>query len=122
MTANKDVVARYQAALGSLDWATVSSCLADDVERVEWADGFPQSGVAVRGRAAVIEDMQAPRPFEIRTARATEENDVVVTECTVRVPLEGGKVFVGQCCTIYELKNGKIQRIASFVAENKHPA
>jgi ketosteroid isomerase-like protein len=122
MSSNKNVVATYQAALGNLDWAAVASCLADDVERVEWADGFPSSGVPVRGKSAVVKDMEAPRKFQIHVTRMTEENNVVVAECVVRVPLEKGGEFVGQSCAIYELENGKIRRMSSFVAENKHSA
>jgi uncharacterized protein len=121
MTPNKEVVASYQASLGDLDWPGVASCLADDVERVEWADGFAQSGVPVRGKANVVKDMEAPRKFRIEAVRMTEENDVVIAECVVRVPLGDGSTFVGQSCSIYELENGKIKRISSFVAEDKQP-
>jgi ketosteroid isomerase-like protein len=121
MSPNKQVVETYQASLGNLDWAAVATCLTEDVERVEWADGFPSSGVPVRGKAEVVKSMEAPRKFLVQATRMTEENDVVVAECIVRVPLEHGGVFVGQCCTIYDLKNGKIKRMSSFVAENKHP-
>jgi ketosteroid isomerase-like protein len=119
MSLNKKVVETYQASLGALDWDAVASCLAEDVERVEWADGFPQSGVPVKGRAAVIKDMEAPRKFQIEATRLTEENNVVVAECVVRVPLEKGGVFVGRTASIYELENGLIKRMASFVAEDK---
>jgi ketosteroid isomerase-like protein len=122
MSPNKKVVETYQASLGNLDWAVVASCLADDVERVEWADGFPTSGVPVRGKVAVLKDMEAPRKFVIQATRMTEENGVVVAECVVRVPLPEGGVFVGQNCAVYELEDGKIKRMSSFVAQNKHPA
>ncbi len=121
MGANKTVVQAYQASLGSLDWAGVASYLTDDVERVEWADGFPQSGVPVRGKAAGVKDMETTTEFQIRSTRLTEENNVVVAECVVRVPMKEGGTFVGQCCAVYEFENGKIRRMSSFVAENKHP-
>jgi|SRR5580658_845007 uncharacterized protein len=121
MSPNKQVVETYQASLGNLDWDVVASCLTDDVERVEWADGFAESGIPVRGKAAVIKGMEAPRKFQILATRMTEENNVVVAECEVRVPLDDGGVFVGQATSIYELDDGKIRRMSSFVAENKHP-
>jgi uncharacterized protein len=121
VTPNKEVVASYQASLGNLDWVSVASCLADDVERVEWADGFPSSGIPVRGKAAVVKDMEAPRKFEIRATRMTEENDVVVAECIVRVPMDDGREFVGRAISVYELERGKIRRMSSFVAEDRHP-
>jgi uncharacterized protein len=122
MSENKAVVEAYQASLGNLDWVAVASYLTDDVERVEWADGFPQSGVPVRGKAAVVKDMETTNKFQIQSTRLTEENNVVVAECVVRVPMKEGGTFVGQCCAVYELQNGKIRRMSSFVAENKHPA
>jgi uncharacterized protein len=122
MSENKAVVEAYQASLGNLDWAAVASYLTDDVERVEWADGFPQSGVPVRGKAAVVKDMETTNKFQIQSTRLTEENNVVVAECVVRVPMKEGGTFVGRCCAVYELQNGKIRRMSSFVAENKHPA
>jgi len=119
MSPNKKVVETFQANLGNLDWTAVASCLAEDVERVEWADGFPASGVPVRGKAAVLKEMEAPRKFQIQAIRMTEENDVVVAECVVRVPLENGGHFVGRALSVYELEKGKIKRMTSFVAEDK---
>jgi uncharacterized protein len=121
MSPNKKVVETYQTSLANLDWVAVASCLTDDVERIEWADGFAESGVPVRGKATVVKGMETPRKFQIQPIRVTEENNVVVTECVVRVPLADGREFVGQSCSIYELENGKIRRMSSFVAENKHP-
>jgi uncharacterized protein len=122
MSPNKKVVQTYQSSLGNLDWPAVASCLAEDVERVEWADGFPASGVPVRGKAAVIKEMEAPRKFQIQATRMTEENDVVVAECVVHVPLDKGGRFVGRALSVYELENGKIKRMTSFVAEDKKAA
>jgi uncharacterized protein len=122
MSPNKQVVESYQSSLGNLDWDAVALCLADDVERVEWADGFPSSGVPTRGKAAVLKEMDAPRKFQIEATRMTEENNVVVAECVVRVPLDNGTSFVGRALSVYELENGKITRMTSFVAEDKKHA
>jgi uncharacterized protein len=122
MSPNKKVVETYLTSLGNLDWTAVAACLADDVERIEWADGFPSSGVPTRGKAAVLRDLDAPRRFQIETLRMTEENDVVATEEVVRVPLKEGGVFVGRACGIFELENGRVKRMASWVAEDKHRA
>jgi uncharacterized protein len=122
MSSNKQTVETYQMALGNLDWATVASCLTDEVERVEWADGFATSGVPVRGKSAVLKDMETPNKFEIHARRMTEEDNIVVAECVVRVPLKDGGFFTGECLSLYELEDGKIKRMSSFVAENKHPA
>ncbi|MGC2789245.1 MAG: nuclear transport factor 2 family protein [Thermoplasmata archaeon] len=118
---NKRIVETYLESLGNLDWAAVADCLAEDVVRVEWADGFPSSGVPVRGKAAVLKDVEAPQKFEIQSLRMTEENNVVTTEEIVRVPLKDGGTFVGRACGIFELENGKLKRMSSWVAEDKHP-
>ncbi|MGA9838979.1 MAG: nuclear transport factor 2 family protein [Thermoplasmata archaeon] len=122
MTPNKKVVETYLTALGNLDWSTVGSCLADDVERIEWGDGFPESGVPVRGKTAVLKGLEAPQKFQIQTIRMTEENNVVATEEVVRVPLKDGGVFLGRACGIFELEGGKLKRMSSWVAEDKRPA
>jgi hypothetical protein len=62
-----------------------------------------------------------PGKFQIETVRMTEEDDVVATEEVVRVPLKDGAVFVGRACGIFELENGKLKRMSSWVAEDKHP-
>ncbi len=122
MSPNKKVVETYLTSMGNLDWPAVAACLADDVERIEWADGFASSGVPVRGKAAVLKDIEAPQRFQIHTLRMTEENNVVATEELVRVPLKDGGTFVGRACGIFELENGKLKRMTSWVAEDKHHA
>lgn len=122
MSSNKKVVETYLSSMGNLDQATLATCLTDDVERIEWADGFAASGVPVRGKAAVLKDIEAPQKFEIRATRMVEENDVVMAECAVRVPLKDGGFFVGRSCGIYELENGKLKRMSSWVAEDKSSA
>jgi uncharacterized protein len=119
MSPNKQVVATYLGALGDLDWATVASCLTEDVERTEWVDGFPESGVPTRGRDAVVKSLEAPNRFQLEPLRMTEEHDVVVAECIVRVPLKDGGRFVGRTCGVFELENGKLKRITSWAAEDK---
>jgi len=121
VSTNKKVVEAYLTSLGNLDWEGVAACLADDVERKEWADGFAESGIPVRGKAAVLKGLEAPQKFHLQSIRMTEEDNVVVSETVVRVPLKDGGLFVGRACGIYELENGKLKRMASWVAEDKHP-
>jgi ketosteroid isomerase-like protein len=117
---NKELVETYLTSIGKLDWVGVAACLANDVERIEWAHGFPASGVPVRGKAAVLKDLDAPQKFQLRSIRLTEENDVVVSETEVRVPLKDGGTFVGRSCGVFELESGKLKRISSWVAEDRN--
>jgi uncharacterized protein len=119
MSPNKKVVETYLTSLGNLDWPAVAACLADDVERVEWADGFAESGLPVRGKDAVLKGLEAPQKFQIRVLRMTEEDNVVATEEQVRVPMKEGGLFIGRACGIFELENGKLKRMSSWVAEDK---
>lgn len=69
----------------------------------------------------MLKELEAPRKFQIEVVRMVEENDVVMTEERVRVPLEKGGTFVGRACGIFELENGKLKRMSSWVAEDKIP-
>lgn len=119
MSSNKNVVERYLRAMSTMDRPTILLCLADDVERVEWAHGFPDSGVPVRGKAALIENLDRPAEIAMRIeiTRMTEENDVVVVESIVHLSKEHAAFLKIQACSIYELENGKIRRMNSFTAE-----
>jgi ketosteroid isomerase-like protein len=119
---NKKVVEAYMVGLSNLDRPALLSCLADDVERVEWADGIDGSGVAQIGKAAVIQNIDRPADVAMRSeiTRMTEENNVVVAESMVRLSKKESGVFLTlRVCSIYELENGKIRKVNSFMAEEK---
>jgi uncharacterized protein len=122
MSPNKKVIEKYFDSLSKMDRPALLSCLTDDVERVEWADGFPNSGVPVRGRAAFNQSIGDPPGgnLQIETTRRTEENNIVVAESIVRVPMKEGGFLTLQACNIFELENGKIKRVNSFTAEVKN--
>jgi uncharacterized protein len=120
MSPNKQVVQTYLTSMGNLDWPAVAACLADDVERTEWADGFAESGVPVRGKEAVLKGLEAPQRFVIEISRMIEEDNIVAAEEIVRVPLKDGGLFIGRACGIFELENGKLKRMSSWVAEDKN--
>ena len=85
VASNKKVVETYMDGISRLDLSAISSCLTEDVEWLEWATGFPSSGVPLRGRTAFIHNVDRPADVTLRTeiTRMTEENDVVVAEGTV---------------------------------------
>jgi uncharacterized protein len=118
MTPNKKVVESFLDALGRMDRSALLSCLAEDVERVEWANGFPQSGVPVRGRNAVIQNLDRPADVTLRTemARMTEENNVVVAEGTVRVTKKESTPMTIKFLDVFEFESGKVKRLDSFTA------
>ena len=124
MSPNKKVIETYMASW-TTDRSTALSCLTEDVERVEWADGFPDSGVPQRGKAAINQNLGDPETTKkIRTeiSRMTEENNVVVAEGTVRVPKKEGGFIALKFCNVFELENGKVKRMDAFTAEIKNSA
>ncbi len=125
MSPNKEVAERYLDSLSRGDRPGLLSRLTEEVERVEWADGFPNSGVPLRGKAAFNQSIDEPPggwPLPIEIIRMTEENNVVVAETTVRVALKEGGFLRLRACDILEVENGKIKRLNSFTAEVKNPA
>ena len=122
MISNKEIVTKYRDSFSRGDRNSVATWLSEDVEWTEWVNGTPESGVAHRGKVAFIDNISDPPggwPLRMETTRMTEENDVVVVEGKLRVPLEDGGVFNVQSCSIFELRNGKIVRLTSWAAEAK---
>ena len=121
MTPNKKVVETFLDGLSRMDRAAVLSCLTEDVERVEWADGFPGSGVPVRGRTAVIQNLDRPADVTLRVEvkRMTEENDVVVAEGTVHVTEKESTPMTLKFLDVFELEGGKVKRLDSFTARKR---
>ena len=101
-----------------MDRAALLACLAEEVERVEWADGFPGSGVPVRGRTAVIQNLDRPADVALRieTTRMTEENNVVVAEGTARVTKRGSAPVTVRTLDVFEFEGGRVKRLDSFTA------
>jgi uncharacterized protein len=124
MSPNKKVVETYLTSWPT-DRAAALACLADDVERVEWADGFPTSGVPQRGKAVINQNLGDPettKKIRIEIARMTEENNVVVAEGNVRVPMKEGGLIVVKFLNVFELENDKVKRWDTFTAEVKSSA
>lgn len=120
MSENKRVIEKYRDCFRRGDRDGVGSWLAEDVEWIEWADGFAASGVPRRGKSAFVENISEPPggwPLQMETIRMTEEDNVVVVEGTVRVPLKDGTLFKVQACNIFEMENGKVKRLSSWTAE-----
>lgn len=125
VSANKDVVSKYFEGLRHLDRPAMLSLLTDDIERVEWAEGFPTSGVPVRGKAAFSEsitDPPGPGGLRIEIARMTEENNVVVAEATVHVPMKDGNFVNVRAWVFFEFENGKVRRVDAVTVLLQTPA
>jgi ketosteroid isomerase-like protein len=118
MTENKRTVQKYMDGFRVTDREKILSCLTDDVE---WE--IPGLFHA-RGRAAFNEHLVDPgfagNPV-ISVSRMTEEDDVVVAEGTVLAKRADGTSLPLVFCDIFELENGKIRRLTSYLLATDKP-
>jgi ketosteroid isomerase-like protein len=116
MSENKQTVARYMDAFNQSDHALILSCLTDDVEW-EMPGGFH-----LVGKEAFDKEIENPafvgRPV-ITIMRVVEEDDVVVAEGAVWAERSEGGFLHAQFCDVFVMRDGKIRRLTSYVAELK---
>ena len=114
MTENKTTVRRYMAGFRRSDHDQILSCLTDDVE-------WEIPGVFhVRGKDAFdkqIEDDGFVGSPAITVTRLLEDDDVVVTEGSVRTQRRDGTVLNLAFCDVFEMQGGKIRRLISYLME-----
>jgi ketosteroid isomerase-like protein len=116
MTPNKRMVERYMDGFRKTDRPQILSCLADEVE-------WELPGVFhVRGKAEfakhIVEDAFTGHP-EITVRRLIEAHEVVVAEGAVRTQKKDGAVLNLVFCDVFEMENGKIRRLVSYLMEVK---
>lgn len=116
-TPNKELVRSYYESKGT-EYARL---LADDVELIDWDPGVPASGAVTRGKAAYVQN-RGNREFQSQIVRMTEEGNVVVVEGFARGSKKGGGPWTVRFCDIYELENGRVQRVSTHGVEVKELA
>ena len=112
MSENKRTVEAYMDAYRRHARAEILDTLSEDV-RWDVPGAFN-----IQGKAAFDEHFVDPfsdGPPEITITRLTEENDVVVAEGTVRAPRRDGSVLALEYCDVFELREGKIARLISYL-------
>ena len=116
MTPNKKTVDTYMDGFRRTDRPQILSCLTDDVE---W---LIPGAFHVRGKdefaTHIVDEGFAGHP-EITVTRLIEEDDVVVAEGSVRAPRQDGSVMNLVFCDVFDMQNGKIQRLVSYLMETK---
>lgn len=116
MSANKKTVERYLDGFRKGDHDQILSCLTEDVI---W--DLPGAFHLV-GKEAFDREIENPafqgHP-EIAVSRTTEENDVVIVEGTVRAQKASGEVLNLAFVDVFEMRNGKICRLISYLMEIK---
>ena len=112
MSENKKTIAAYMDGFRASDHALVLSCLTDDVEWI-----LP-GAFHLRGKEAFDREIEneafvgSPR---ISVTRVTEENDVVVAEGSVETQRKDGTVLTLAFCDVFEMRDGKIRRLISYL-------
>jgi uncharacterized protein len=116
MSENKRTVETYIDGFNTLDHAQILSCLTEDVV---W--DIP-GAFHTEGKAAfdgqIENDAFTGRPV-VKLTRMVEENDVVTAEGTVRVQRTGGGFLNLMFCDVFEMRQGKIRRLISYLMEVK---
>jgi len=116
MTPNKRMVEAYMDGFRKTDRPQILSCLTDDVEWV-----IPGT-FHVRGKddfaKHIVDDGFAGHPA-ITVSRITEEDDVVVAEGSVRAPKQDGTFIDLVFCDVFDLRDGRIRRLVSYLMETK---
>jgi uncharacterized protein len=112
MTRNKQTVTWYMDGFRATDRDLILSCLNEDVS---WT--IPGM-FDVRGKSEfakhIVDEGFAGKPV-ITVSRLVEENDVVIAEGSVRAPREGGGVLDLAFCDVFEMRDGKISRLVSYL-------
>jgi ketosteroid isomerase-like protein len=111
---NKKTVQMYMDAFNRLDRAAILSCLTDDVEWV-FPGLYHHYGKEAFDREVANADGNGP-PL-ITVSREIEEHDVVVAEGTVRAQLKGGDFIELAYCDVFEMRDGKIRKLTSYVLQ-----
>jgi ketosteroid isomerase-like protein len=116
MTSNKKTVEEYMDAFRRTDRPQILSCLTDDVEwvipgafHVSGKDGFAKH---------IVDEGFTGHPA-ITVTRLIEADDTVVAEGAVRAPKPDGTFLDLVFCDVFDMRNGKIRRLISYLMEVK---
>lgn len=119
MTSNKSTIERYVEGFRQSDHAGILSCLTEDV--VWDIPGFFHAEGKEEFDKQIENDAFEGLPT-LTIHRMTEENDVVVAEGEVRSTLKGGKAFHALFCDVFEMEEGKIKKLTSYLTQLKDNA
>jgi uncharacterized protein len=116
MTENKRTVERYMDGFKKSDHEQILHCLTEDVEW-EMPGAFHIFGKDAFGKE--IENDAFVGSPTITITRMLEENDVVIAEGAVRVEKKAGGFLNAVFCDVFTMKNAKIKRLTTYLAEVK---
>lgn len=116
MTENKKTVQKYMEGFNKSDHKQILSCLTEDVVWI-----LP--GIFHHtGKDAFDKEIENPA-FEgkpvIVVTRVIEENNIVITEGTVRAKKKDAEFINLVFCDVFEMKDGLINKLTSYLMEIK---
>lgn len=113
---NKKTVETYMNAFEKGDRIKVLSCLTDDVVWI--LPGVFHLKGKKEFEGEIRNDAFQGDP-EITVTRMTGENDIVIAEGSVRAQKKSGDFINLAFCDVFEMQNGKIQSLISYLMEIK---
>jgi uncharacterized protein len=116
MSENKNTVKTYMAAFEKGDKAGVLSCLTDDIVWELPGAFYLEGKKAFEGE--IRNDAFQGDP-EIKVARMTEEENVVIVEGSVRAQKKDGEFINLAYCDVFEMRSEKIRKLTSYLMEVK---
>jgi uncharacterized protein len=116
MTENKKIVEKYIDGFNKSDHEGILSFLTEDVEWI-----LPGIFHHI-GKDVFDKEIENPafegKPLIVVT-RATEENNIVITEGTVRGKKKDAEFINLVFCDVFEMKEGLINKLTSYLMEIK---
>jgi len=116
MSQNKKIIEHYMDGFNKADHAQILSCMTDDVVW-EMPGLFRHVGKEAFDKE-IENDAFEGKPV-ITLTRKTEENDVIIAEGSVITKLKGGPVTPLKFCDVFEMRDGKISKLISFIPHQK---
>jgi ketosteroid isomerase-like protein len=101
------------------DHDAILACLTDDVE---WVMPAVYHHVGKAAFDKEIENDAFTGKPDITVARMIEENDVVVAEGSVRAAFRDGGMLEAVFCDVFEMQDGKIRKLISYLMQTNKPA
>ena len=116
MTENKRTVQNYLDGFRKSDHEQILSCLTEEIVW-EMPGAFHLVGKAAFDKE-IENDAFTGKPA-IREIRLVEEDDVVIAEGAVQAKKRDGALFNAVFCDVFVMKQGKIDRITTYLMEVK---
>ncbi len=116
MSKNKETIECYIDGFNKSDHTQILSCLTNDI--VWEMPGFFRHVGKTAFDKEIENDAFEGKPV-ITITRMTEENDTVIAEGMVLTKLKGGPVIPMIFCDVFEMSEGKINKLIGFITQQK---